>query len=195
MSKIRRCRPRVDAPLVAYRAMRPPYRRIVLAVARTCAHAHRGRRLRARAHRRLRRPRRVRRPGCAGWGRYARELLRRAAGRPAGSTTRSGRRRARPRAVVGAGALPRALRRRGAALVHAPNCFLPLRRPVPGRGHASTTSPSRPTREDFSPRTGLEVPDVHAARGALGRARDLRLGLHPRRRGARATASTSRRCA
>ena len=31
-------------------------------------------------------------------------------------------------------ALPRALRRRGADVVHAPNCFLPLRRPVPGRG-------------------------------------------------------------
>jgi glycosyltransferase involved in cell wall biosynthesis len=28
--------------------------------------------------------------------------------------------------------LPRALRRRGADLVHAPNCFLPLRRPCPG---------------------------------------------------------------
>jgi glycosyltransferase involved in cell wall biosynthesis len=28
--------------------------------------------------------------------------------------------------------LPRALRRRGAALVHSPNCFLPLRRPCPG---------------------------------------------------------------
>ncbi|HVE67114.1 MAG TPA: glycosyltransferase family 1 protein [Solirubrobacteraceae bacterium] len=28
--------------------------------------------------------------------------------------------------------LPRELRRRGAALVHAPNCFLPLRRPCPG---------------------------------------------------------------
>ena len=28
--------------------------------------------------------------------------------------------------------LPRALRRRGAALVHAPNCFLPLVRPCPG---------------------------------------------------------------
>ena len=28
--------------------------------------------------------------------------------------------------------LPRELRRRGAALVHAPNCFLPLRRSCPG---------------------------------------------------------------
>jgi hypothetical protein len=28
--------------------------------------------------------------------------------------------------------LPRALARRGASLVHAPNCFLPLRRPCPG---------------------------------------------------------------
>src|SRR3712207_6651767 len=48
--------------------------------------------------------------------------------------------------------LPRALRRRGADLVHSPNCFLPLRRPCPGvvtiHDLAFEAFP-----EDFAPRT------------------------------------------
>ena len=48
--------------------------------------------------------------------------------------------------------LPRALRRRGAAVVHAPNCFLPLRRPCPGvvtiHDLAFEVFP-----DDFAPRT------------------------------------------
>ncbi len=51
--------------------------------------------------------------------------------------------------------LPRVLRRTGAALVHAPNCFLPLRRPCPGvvtvHDLAFEAHP-----EDFSRRTGAK---------------------------------------
>jgi glycosyltransferase involved in cell wall biosynthesis len=51
--------------------------------------------------------------------------------------------------------LPRVLRRTGAALVHAPNCFLPLRRPCPGvvtvHDLAFEAHP-----DDFSRRTGTK---------------------------------------
>ena len=47
--------------------------------------------------------------------------------RPGGRAARTGR-----RSLWEQVGLPRALRRRGATLVHAPNCFLPLRRPCPG---------------------------------------------------------------
>lgn len=51
--------------------------------------------------------------------------------------------------------LPRVLRRTGAALVHAPNCFLPLRRPCPGvvtvHDLAFEAHP-----DDFSRRTGAK---------------------------------------
>src|SRR4051794_10914446 len=51
--------------------------------------------------------------------------------------------------------LPHALRRSGAALVHSPNCFLPLRRPCPGvvtvHDLAFEAYP-----EDFSARTGAK---------------------------------------
>jgi glycosyltransferase involved in cell wall biosynthesis len=51
--------------------------------------------------------------------------------------------------------LPRALRRRGAALIHATNCFLPLRRPCPGvvtiHDLAFEAWP-----DDFAPRTRIK---------------------------------------
>ena len=49
--------------------------------------------------------------------------------------------------------LPRRLRRRGAALVHAPNCFLPLRRPCPGVVTVHDLA-FHPYPHDFSRRTG-----------------------------------------
>jgi glycosyltransferase involved in cell wall biosynthesis len=65
-----------------------------------------------------------------GWSRYAAELARAlggavvpVAGRLPGAV---------PELLWEQAGLPRALRRRRAALVHAPNCFLPLRRPCPG---------------------------------------------------------------
>ena len=67
----------------------------------------------------------------------------------------------------------------GRDLVHAPNCFLPLRRPCPGvvtiHDLAFEAYPG-----DFAPRTRREVPLHHAARRALGRARDLRRARSPR---------------
>jgi glycosyltransferase involved in cell wall biosynthesis len=50
------------------------------------------------------------------------------------------------------GGLPRALRRRGADLVHAPNCFLPLRRPCPGVVTIHDLA-FEVFGEDFAPRT------------------------------------------
>ena len=163
-----RCRPR----LVAYPAVGPPYRAHRIAAPGRRA-AHRG--LGSRACRpwpidardafgaRLR-----------GWGRYARELLAaRCRGRRRARLAVSGDGRARPRGAVGSrSTLPRALRRRGADLVHAPNCFLPL------RGRARASSRPRPRLrglpEDFAPRTRAKYRPAHAAGGALGRARDLR---------------------
>ena len=91
-------------------------------------------------------------PRLRGWGRYARELLR--ALQAVGGLDY---------AVLGGGgrgpelwweqvALPRALRRRGADLVHVPNCFLPLRRPCPGVVSVLDLAfEAHP--EDFAPRT------------------------------------------
>ena len=71
--------------------------------------------------------------------------------------------------------------RPGATLVHAPNCFLPLRRPCPGvvtiHDLAFEALPGGLLAADRR-----EVPLLHAAGGALGRARHLRLAAHRRRR-------------
>ena len=85
-----------------------------------------------------------------GWGRYV-ALLARALGDDVVAVT--GRVAAGvPELVWEQAGLPRALRRRGADLVHAPNCFLPLRRPCPGvvtvHDLAFEAFP-----EDFVPRT------------------------------------------
>jgi glycosyltransferase involved in cell wall biosynthesis len=71
-------------------------------------------------------------PELRGWGRYARDLL--AALERRGdldllALTEGGR---GPELAWEQVSLPRILRRERAALVHAPNCFLPLRRPCPG---------------------------------------------------------------
>ena len=63
-----------------------------------------------------------------GWSRYVRQL---AIALGDVVTPVAGRLRG-PEALWEQVGLPRALRRRGADLVHAPNCFLPLRRPCPG---------------------------------------------------------------
>jgi glycosyltransferase involved in cell wall biosynthesis len=62
-----------------------------------------------------------------GWSRYVREL---AAALGDAVTPVAGH--GVPEVVWEQAGLPRALRRRGASLVHSPNCFLPLRRPCPG---------------------------------------------------------------
>ncbi|HEX8123218.1 MAG TPA: glycosyltransferase family 1 protein [Solirubrobacteraceae bacterium] len=63
-----------------------------------------------------------------GWSRYVREL----AVALGDAVTPVVGRVAGPELLWEQVGLPRALRRRGASLVHAPNCFLPLRRPCPG---------------------------------------------------------------
>jgi len=71
-------------------------------------------------------------PQLRGWGRYTLELvraLRRRAEVDLLELDEGGR---GPELAWEQLVLPRILRRRGAALVHAPNCFLPLRRPCPG---------------------------------------------------------------
>src|SRR3954470_19735642 len=65
-----------------------------------------------------------------GWGRYARELI---GHLPPDLDTRVFERGdIGPEAWFEQVTLPRALGREGAAVVHATNCFLPLRRPCPG---------------------------------------------------------------
>lgn len=80
-------------------------------------------------------------PQLRGWGRYARELASALAAQASSElpiVAVTGRRAAgllgpvRPEVAFEQLWLRAALRRRGAALVHAPNCFLPLIRPCPG---------------------------------------------------------------
>jgi glycosyltransferase involved in cell wall biosynthesis len=67
-------------------------------------------------------------PQLRGWGRYVEQLWRALDGAVTGI---AGRVRG-PELLWEQVGLPRALWRRSAALVHAPNCFLPLARPCPG---------------------------------------------------------------
>jgi glycosyltransferase involved in cell wall biosynthesis len=92
-----------------------------------------------------------------GWGRHALELIRHLPeALPPGTALQEmlGGGRA-PEVVWEQFGLPHALRRQRAALVHAPNCFLPLRRPCPGvvtiHDLAFECYP-----EDFSRRTGAK---------------------------------------
>jgi glycosyltransferase involved in cell wall biosynthesis len=96
-------------------------------------------------------------PQLRGWGRYARCLIDALRAGAAGNlsievVTAGG---VGPEAVFEQLRLPRLLRRRGAALVHATNCFLPLRRPCPGvvtiHDLAFEVWP-----EDFAPRTRVK---------------------------------------
>lgn len=93
-------------------------------------------------------------PQLRGWGRYVRELVRALQAGAAGgleivAVDRGG---PGPEFVFEQLGLPVLLRRRRAALVHAPNCFLPLARPCPGvvtiNDLAFEAWPS-----DFTPRT------------------------------------------
>jgi glycosyltransferase involved in cell wall biosynthesis len=83
-----------------------------------------------------------------GWGRYV-AMLARALGDDVECV--AGRVRG-PELLWEQVGLPRALRRRGAALVHAPKCFLPLVRPCPGVVTINDLAFER-FPEDFTPRT------------------------------------------
>ena len=89
-------------------------------------------------------------PQPRGWGRYV-ALLARALGDDV-VAIRGALPGGVPEVLWEQAGLPRALRRRRADLVHAPNCFLPLRRPCPGvvtvHDLAFEAFP-----EDFAPRT------------------------------------------
>jgi glycosyltransferase involved in cell wall biosynthesis len=73
-------------------------------------------------------------PRLRGWGRYARDLAAALARADRGGLDLHVIERGTPgpELLFEQIALPRLLRRIGAAAVHAPNCFLPLRRPCPG---------------------------------------------------------------
>jgi glycosyltransferase involved in cell wall biosynthesis len=73
-------------------------------------------------------------PRLRGWGRYARELVAALArlDRPGFDVEPIEHGGPGPEVLFEQWRLPRLLRREGAALVHNPNCFLPLRRPCPG---------------------------------------------------------------
>ena len=77
--------------------------------------------------------------------------------------------------------LPLALRRRHAALVHAPNCFLPLVRPCPGvvtiHDLAFEAWPA-----DFAPATRAKYRVLTPAGRPLGAADHLPVAVHRRRR-------------
>jgi glycosyltransferase involved in cell wall biosynthesis len=69
-----------------------------------------------------------------GWGRYTRELVSALGSEPGSGLDLAPvvNRAKGPELLFEQVLLPALLRRRGAALVHSPNCFLPLRRPCPG---------------------------------------------------------------
>ena len=67
-----------------------------------------------------------------GWGRYARDLLAALRRRSDVDVVAPSSGWPGPELVWEQVALPRIARREDAALIHAPNCFLPLRRPCPG---------------------------------------------------------------
>lgn len=93
-----------------------------------------------------------------GWNRYAVELIRALYGLGPEAGFQLGAMTARghgPEVLWEQVGLPRALRRRGAALVHAPNCFLPLRRPCPGVVTVHDVA-FEPFPEDFGRRTGAK---------------------------------------
>ncbi len=88
-----------------------------------------------------------------GWGVYTKELVRALAaerGFDLEPVTHGG---AGPELLFEQAGLARVLRRSGASLVHAPNCFLPLRRPCPGVVTVHDLAFERYP-EDFSRRTG-----------------------------------------
>ncbi|MBA3301793.1 MAG: glycosyltransferase family 4 protein [Thermoleophilaceae bacterium] len=104
-----------------------------------------------------------------GWGRYARELVGALAKRDdpfAYAFLDGGGRLEVAWEQVG---LPRELKRQRAALIHSPNCFLPLRRPCPGVVTVHDLA-FETHRDDFPAKTGLKFRYFarRAARGAEG---------------------------
>lgn len=100
-----------------------------------------------------------------GWGRYARELI---GHLPPDLETRVFEHGGMgPEVWFEQMTLPRALRREGAALVHATNCFLPLRRPCPGVVTIHDLA-FEDHRDDFARTTGAKYRYFarRAARGA-----------------------------
>src|SRR3954447_6233885 len=71
-------------------------------------------------------------PQLRGWGRYTLELVRALRRRAEGELLELDDGGPGPEIAWEQLMLPRILRHRQADLVHAPNCFLPLRRPCPG---------------------------------------------------------------
>lgn len=119
-------------------------------------------------------------PNPRGWGRYTRELVAALGRLPAGDldlrfVTRSG---GGPELVWEQLGLPRLLARDRLDAVHAPNCFLPLRRPCPGvvtiHDLAFEVHP-----EDFSRRTGWKY-RTFAPRAALSAERVICVSEHTR---------------
>ena len=92
-------------------------------------------------------------PRLRGWSRYV-DCLARALGDAVVPVAPAGGGRG-PEVLWEQLGLPRAAARRGAALIHSPNCFLPLRRPCPGvvtvHDLAFEAFP-----DDFAPRTRLK---------------------------------------
>jgi len=90
-----------------------------------------------------------------GWGRYVRDLVDalRALPEPVARWLVLDRGGPGPELAWEQAALPLLLRRRGADVVHAPNCFLPLRRPCPGVVTVTDLA-FEAYPEDFGRRTG-----------------------------------------
>ena len=113
----------------------------------------------------------ARAPQLRGWGRYVAELARALAAVDAGrcevrELSRAPSRRG-PELVWEQWELPRRARQLGAAVLHAPNCFLPLRRPCPGVVTVHDLA-FEDHQDDFSRRTGLKYRTIvpRAARSA-----------------------------
>ncbi|MBA3300085.1 MAG: glycosyltransferase family 4 protein [Thermoleophilaceae bacterium] len=118
-------------------------------------------------------------PQLRGWGRYTLELvraLRRRAEVELLELKEGGR---GPEVAWEQLVLPHILRREGAGLIHAPNCFLPLRRPCPGvvtvHDLAFEEHP-----EDFAPLTGWKY-RTFAPRCARSAERVICVSEHTRR--------------
>ena len=114
-----------------------------------------------------------------GWGRYTLELVRALRRRAEIDLLELGEGGPGPEAVWEQLVLPRILARRGADLVHSPNCFLPLRRPCPGvvtvHDLAFEEHP-----EDFARATGLKYRTL-TPRSARSAERVICVSEHTRR--------------
>ena len=119
-------------------------------------------------------------PRLRGWGRYVRELADALARRePDGLELRFVTHEGPgPELLWEQLALPRLLRREGVDLVHAPNCFLPLRRPCPGVVTIHDLAFEQHA-DDFSRRTGWKY-RTFAPRAARSAERVICVSSHTR---------------